>query len=229
NLDLAYTVDDSVPAAVVGDLTRLRQVVVNLLNNAIKFTEHGEVVVSVTSHVLEQRRCELQFSVRDTGIGIPSEALGRLFQPFSQVDLSTSRRYGGTGLGLAISSRLCELMGGTMSVDSTPGDGTTFAFTIVVEAAPVAPTRTALADQQPPLVGRLLLVVDDNATNRGLVVQYARAWGLVVHDTSSPGEALAWIQQGEQFDMGIIDARMPEMDGARLAAEIRKLRDAQAL
>ena len=120
----------------IGDLTRLRQVLVNLLNNAIKFTERGEVVVAVASRALGDTRHEVQFEVRDTGIGIPAEGLGRLFQPFSQVDLSTSRKYGGTGLGLAISNRLCELMGGTMQVKSTLGEGTTFAFTVVAEAAP---------------------------------------------------------------------------------------------
>jgi PAS domain S-box-containing protein len=229
NLDLACTLDDTVPTAVIGDLTRLRQVVVNLLNNAIKFTERGEVVVSVGSRVLEDQRYELQFAVRDTGIGIPADGLERLFQPFSQVDLSTSRKYGGTGLGLAISNRLCELMGGTMRVESIPGEGTTFSFTVVVEGGPGTPPRARLGEQQPPLVGRILLVVDDNDTNRGLVGRYARAWGLKVSDTSSPTEALAWVQGGELFDVAILDSVMPEMDGAALAAEIRKHRDAPAL
>jgi PAS domain S-box-containing protein len=229
NLDLAYTVEDGVPGAVIGDLTRLRQVLVNLLNNAIKFTEHGEVVVAVASRTLGDTRHELQFAVRDTGIGIPADGLGRLFQPFSQVDLSTSRKYGGTGLGLAISNRLCELMGGTMQVQSTLGEGTTFAFTVVAEAAPDAAPRARLRDEQPPLHGRHLLVVDDNATSRRLVVQFAQAWGMQVRDTASPGEALEWIRRGDPFDVAILDSLMPELDGAALAAEIRRYRDARAL
>jgi CheY-like chemotaxis protein len=116
-----------------------------------------------------------------------------------------------------------------MRVESVPGKGTTFAFTIVIEGAPHAPARLRLGEQQPPLVGRILLIVDDNATNRGLVLQYARVWGLKVTDTSSPAEALAWVQRGEPFDIAILDSVMPEMDGAVLAAEIRKYRDAHAL
>jgi CheY-like chemotaxis protein len=167
--------------------------------------------------------------VRDTGVGIPAEDLGRLFQPFSQVDPSTSRKYGGTGLGLAISRRICELMGGSMTVQSTPGQGTTFSFTVLVEATPELKSGAALADQQPLLMGRLLLVVDDNDTNRAIVAEYARTWGMLVSETSSPTEALAWIQRGDPFDLALLDAVMPEMDGTALAAEIRKERDAQTL
>jgi CheY-like chemotaxis protein len=145
------------------------------------------------------------------------------------VDLSTSRKYGGTGLGLAISKRLCELMGGTMWVESTSGEGTTFAFTIVAEAAAGTGTRVDLAGQQPPLVGKRLLVVDDSATNRRIVVQHARAWGMLVRDTSSPTEALEWIRRGDPFDLAILDVVMPGMDGVHLAAEIRKHRDAALL
>jgi CheY-like chemotaxis protein/anti-sigma regulatory factor (Ser/Thr protein kinase) len=218
-----------VPASLIGDATRLRQVVVNLLNNAVKFTERGEVVVSVASRSLSDGRHELRFAVRDTGIGIPADRLDRLFQPFSQVDLSTSRKYGGTGLGLAISKRLCELMGGTMWAESTSGEGTTFAFTIVAETAPRGATRAGLGGQQPPLVGKRLLVVDDNATNRRIVVQHARAWGMLVRDTPSPTEALEWIRRGDPFDIAILDVVMPEMDGVQLAAEIRKHRHARVL
>jgi len=229
NLDLACTVDDGVPGAVVGDPTRLRQVLVNLLNNAIKFTERGEVVVSVSSRALDEQRHELRFAVRDTGIGIPADSLGRLFQPFSQVDLSTSRKYGGTGLGLAISNRLCELMGGTMYVESTAGVGTTFTFTVVTGIVPQPPAQLGAGEDQPRLLGRRLLVVDDNATNRGLVVQYARAWGLHTSATASPLEALEWIRRGDTFDLAILDSVMPEMDGAALAAAIRRQPHARAL
>jgi PAS domain S-box-containing protein len=231
NLDLACIVEDGVPAAVVGDLTRLRQVLVNLLNNAIKFTDSGEVVVSVAARTLDgdtQRRA-LQFAVRDTGIGIPAEALGKLFQPFSQVDLSTSRKYGGTGLGLAISHRLVELMGGTMHVRSTPGEGATFEFSVIADSVDGASVSAWLVEQQPPLRGKRLLVVDDNATNRGLVVQYARTWGMLVNETASADEALGWIQRGEQFDVAILDSLMPDTDGAALGLAIREQREASRL
>jgi signal transduction histidine kinase len=146
-LDLVYFIETGVPAAIFGDVTRLRQILVNLLSNAVKFTEEGEVVVSVTSRPPEDGRHELHFAVRDTGIGIPSDRMERLFQSFSQVDASTTRRYGGTGLGLAISKRLSEMMGGTMWAESPPsvppiggeekgGAGSTFHFTIHVGDAP---------------------------------------------------------------------------------------------
>ena len=229
NLDLACTIDDGVPTAIIGDATRLRQVIVNLLNNAVKFTEQGEVVVSVGSQPLGDQRHELQFAVRDTGIGVPPDRLNRLFQAFSQVDLSTSRKYGGTGLGLAISRRLCELMGGRMSVESTPNQGSTFAFSIVAEAATGVTTHVELSGEQPQLIGKRLLVVDDNATNRRIVVQHAHAWGMLPRDTASPTEALGWIQRGDPFDIAIVDVVMPEMDGVALAAEIRKHRSAREL
>jgi PAS domain S-box-containing protein len=229
NLDLEYTIDDDVPCAIVGDVTRLRQVVVNLLNNSIKFTEHGEVVVSVAARALTDRQHELHFTVRDTGIGIPVDGLERLFQPFSQVDLSTSRKYGGTGLGLAISKRLCELMGGTMWLENNTSDGATFAFTITAAAASDVTSHSELYSEQAWLLGKRLLIVDDNTTNRRLVVQYARAWGMLVRDTASPAKALEWMRRGDPFDVAILDATMPEMDGAALAAEIRKLGDRRGL
>jgi PAS domain S-box-containing protein len=229
NLDLAYSVDEGVPPAVIGDLTRLRQVLVNLLNNAIKFTDQGEVVVSVASRSLDDSRHELQFAVRDTGIGIPADSLSQLFQPFSQVDLSTSRKHGGTGLGLAISRRLCELMGGTMWVDSTLGKETTFSFTIVAEAAPQPAAHVYRGDDRSPLYGRRVLVVDDNDTTRNLIVRYAHAWGMQARGTPSPREALAWVRCAESFDVAIVDAHMPEMDGVELAAEIRNSDDGRAL
>jgi signal transduction histidine kinase/DNA-binding response OmpR family regulator len=229
-LDLSYLMEDGVPAALVGDVARLRQVLLNLLNNALKFTEQGEVVLSVASRLLADARHELHFAVRDTGIGIPTDRLDRLFQSFSQVDASTSRKYGGTGLGLAISKRLSELMGGTMWVDSGgPGTGSTFHFTIVAQAAPALTVRGHLDAEQPSLLGKRLLVVDDNATHRHIVGQYARTWGMVVRDTASPAEALSWIHRGDPFDLAILDLLMPEMSGGTLAGEIRAHRDARVL
>jgi signal transduction histidine kinase/DNA-binding response OmpR family regulator/HPt (histidine-containing phosphotransfer) domain-containing protein len=211
-------------------VTRLSQILVNLLSNAVKFTEEGEVVVSVTSRPPEDGRHKLLFAVRDTGVGIPPDRMDRLFQSFSQVDASTTRRYGGTGLGLAISKRLSEMMGGTMwaESDGVPGKGSTFHFTIQAEAAP-SPPRAYLQAAQPDLSGKRVLIVDDNATNRQILTLQTRAWGMLPRDTGSPIEALDWIRQGDPFDVAILDMQMPEMDGLMLAAEIRRERDAQTL
>jgi signal transduction histidine kinase/DNA-binding response OmpR family regulator/CHASE3 domain sensor protein len=226
-LDLACEVADGTPAAIVGDSTRLRQVLVNLLNNAVKFTDRGEVVLTVhrapsgNGAGVQQT---LHFAVRDTGVGIPTDRRDRLFRSFSQVDASTTRRYGGTGLGLAISKRLVELMGGQIWVESELGEGTVFHFTIVAEAVPDVASRAHLLGEQPALRGKRLLIVDDNATNRRIVVQYARNWGMLPIETASPIEALAWIARGDPFDVGVLDVAMPEMDGVVLATEIRRHR-----
>jgi PAS domain S-box-containing protein len=225
SLDLAYLVGDGTPAAIVGDVTRLRQVLLNLLSNAVKFTERGEVVLSVSARRLDGAAPlhELAFAVRDTGIGIPADRLGQLFQSFSQVDASTTRRYGGTGLGLAISQRLTELMGGRIGVTSEVGAGSEFRFTIRAAAAEVpVPTRLDLSGVQPSLRGKRVLVVDDNATNRRILTSHLSAWGMRARATASPGEALAWIRADERFDVGILDMHMPEMDGVALVRAIRE-------
>jgi PAS domain S-box-containing protein len=229
-LDLAIEVGPTVPAAIVGDVTRLRQVAINLLNNAVKFTEKGEVVLSVQAEANARQAgpMELHFSVRDTGIGIPADRLGRLFQSFSQVDASTSRKYGGTGLGLAISKRLVEMMGGRIWVESESGAGSTFHFAIQAEAVAMD-VRTRFRGEQPRLAGRRLLVVDDNPTNRRILRLQTRDWGMITSETGSPVEALAWMKRGDPFDLAILDLHMPEMDGAALATEIRKLRDEKKL
>jgi PAS domain S-box-containing protein len=232
-LDLAYLFDQGLPGAIVGDEIRLRQILINLLNNAIKFTDTGEVVVSVDGEALESgeevgREYELHFAVRDSGIGIPPDRLSRLFESFSQVDASTTRRYGGTGLGLAISKRLSELMGGTIWVESRVGEGSTFYFTIQAEQAPaLAPAHEH--DAPPQLHGRRVLIVDDNATNRYILVRQAESWGMLARDTASPTQALEWIRRGDPFDLAILDMQMPEMDGVTLAGEIRRYRDAREL
>jgi CheY-like chemotaxis protein/HPt (histidine-containing phosphotransfer) domain-containing protein len=228
-LDLAYVIDDDVPPAIVGDVTRLRQILLNMLSNAVKFTEAGEVVLSVTARPLASAH-ELTFAVRDTGIGIPADRLHGLFESFSQVDASTARKYGGTGLGLAISKRLTELMGGTLSVDSQPGCGSEFRCTIPAAAAAGAvPRRRELRGAQPSLDGRRMLVVDDNETNRRILTAYLETWGMRVRATGSPREALGWIEQGEPLDAGILDMHMPEMDGLALARGIRAHRPAAVL
>jgi PAS domain S-box-containing protein len=223
-VDLAYLIGDGTPVAIVGDVTRLRQILLNLLSNAVKFTEQGEVVLSVSARRLDDTAPhELTFSVRDTGIGIPSDRLSHLFQSFSQVDASTTRRYGGTGLGLAISQRLTELMGGRIGVTSEVGAGSEFRFTIRARTAELpARTRRDLSGMQPSLRGKRVLVVDDNATNRRILTSHLGAWGMAPRATGSPAEALAWIRADERFDIGILDMHMPEMDGVALAQAIRE-------
>ncbi|MGH2654045.1 MAG: PAS domain S-box protein [Actinomycetota bacterium] len=192
-LDLAYDLEPDVPAALVGDLTRLRQVFLNLLNNAVKFTERGEVVVTGKAERLgppDAGRYRLSFAVRDTGIGIPEDRRDRLFESFSQVDRSTTRRYGGTGLGLAISKRLVELMGGTLWAESSPGGGSTFHFTIEADEAP-APVRPFEQASTAQLEGRRILIVDDNATNRQILSRQTQAWGMIARETERPEEALS--------------------------------------
>ena len=228
-LNLAYLIDDQTPEAIVDDVTRLRQILVNLLSNAVKFTEIGEVVLHVAvDQIAPDDQFVLHFNVRDTGIGIPAERMGRLFRSFSQVDASTTRRYGGTGLGLAISKRLTEMMGGEMWVESQPGEGTTFHFTIQAQAA-AAPRRAYLGDIQPQLSGKRLLIVDDNETNQRILAHQTESWHMLARLTASPAEALTWLQQGEAFDAVILDMILPEMDGLELATAIRHLDIGQKL
>ncbi|HEY9650980.1 MAG TPA: ATP-binding protein, partial [Coleofasciculaceae cyanobacterium] len=213
-LELAYLIDPQAPPIIVGDVTRVRQVLVNLLSNGIKFTETGEVVVSVVSCQLSPLSekatdnaqanlgdlYEIQFTVRDTGIGIPPERITRLFQPFSQVDSSTTRQYGGTGLGLAISKRLCEMMGGRIWAESEPGRGSIFHFTIVVTGAGASVlTESPIRQQQ--LMGKRLLIVDDNATNRKILISQALSWGMSFRAAASGEQALNWLRAGELFDL----------------------------
>jgi signal transduction histidine kinase/DNA-binding response OmpR family regulator len=221
-LELVYDMEEGTPEAVVGDVTRLRQILLNLLNNAVKFTEQGDVSLTVLARVAEDRGVQLQFTVRDTGIGIPADKIEGLFESFSQADASTSRRYGGTGLGLAISRRLAELMGGTVRAHSSgvPGHGSEFHVQITAGVAQSEPARAAAA--MPALVGRRLLVVDDNDTNRRLVVRYAAAWGMLVTDASSGANALEVLEREGPFDAAVLDLMMPVMDGFELAAALRR-------
>ncbi|WP_167481066.1 GAF domain-containing protein [Mesorhizobium waimense] len=232
-LDLAYLVEPGTPDGIVADSTRLRQILLNFLNNAVKFTERGEIVLSVmkippaedsgTSHSgSEESLSTLRFAVRDTGIGIPEDRLDRLFKSFSQVDASTTRRYGGTGLGLAISKRLAELMGGEVWVESVEGSGTTFFFTIRAAAAP-APRQAQMSVAKVELAGKRLLIVDDNATNRRILSLQAQSWAMVPHTTHSPLDALNRIASGQQYDAVVLDMNMPEMDGIELAKRLRGL------
>jgi CheY-like chemotaxis protein len=233
-IELAYLVEEDVPSAIIGDVTRLRQIMINLINNALKFTEEGEVVLSVRSIKSTMRgkkpqKTRLEFSIRDTGIGIPQERMDRLFQAFSQVDASTSRKYGGTGLGLAISKRLSEMMGGDMRVESEVGIGTTFHFTIMAERAPEIKKRPHMAGEQAALSGKLVLVVDDNETNRRILNLQGKNWGMNVRATKSPKQALKWLKMGDPFDLAILDMNMPEMTGVELAKAIRELKGTERL
>jgi CheY-like chemotaxis protein len=224
-LDLLYEIAEGVPRELRGDVTRLRQILVNLLGNALKFTERGEVEltvrpVPVAPDAPDQPR-ELQFAVRDTGIGIPPEAQDRLFHSFTQVDASTTRKYGGTGLGLAISKRLAELMGGRMWLESEPGRGSTFFFTLRGEW--IRSSQPYVSAGRVQLRGKRILVVDDNATNRRILTSLMDKWGMQPTVVSGAQPALELLRQGGRFDLAILDMYMPDMDGVMLAREIRQL------
>ena len=221
-LDLAYFLAPALPEVLEGDGSRIRQILVNLLGNAVKFTHTGEVTVSIDLLTEREGTIELQVAVRDTGIGIAADRMDRLFKPFSQVDPSTTREYGGTGLGLAICRRLCELMGGRIWVTSTVGQGTTFFFTLVANVSAVPP-KVSLRGTIPALTGRRLLVIDDNQTNQRIVVAQAKSWGMQVHVAATGPEGLALLQAGERFDVVLLDMQMPKMDGLQVATAIRAL------
>lgn len=218
-LEIGYLIDEELPAAFIGDVTRLRQILVNLLNNAVKFTESGGIILSIAGKNLKNDQYLLEFSVRDTGIGIPEDKLDRLFRSFSQIDASTTRRYGGTGLGLAISKSLSEIMGGTMWVESEVGQGSTFYFTIVADSVD-EPLRHYLDPMQPDLANRRVLIVDDSETGRLILARQIGAWGMEPVTAASGSEALRLLANDGPFDLAILDYQMPRMDGAALAAKI---------
>ncbi len=224
-IEITSVVEDGTPATLVGDEGRVKQILVNLLGNALKFTERGEVVLTVSARPLGGARHEVEFRVRDTGVGIPKERFDRLFKVFSQVDASTTRRFGGSGLGLAICKRLSEQMGGRIWVESEPGKGSTFAFTIVGEAIE-APVRDGAARE---LAGKRVLIVDDNQTNRRILKLQTERWGMLARETESPAEAVEWIRRGDPFDVALLDYQMPDMDGLMLTAEIRRSKTADTL
>ena len=227
-IELGCLIDEGVPAGILGDEARLRQVLLNLLANGIKFTAEGEVVVLVHAEPTGSGSYRLELLVRDTGIGIPPDRMDRLFTSFSQVDTSTTRRFGGTGLGLAISKRLVDLMGGTISVESAPGRGSTFRIALPVTEAQV-PSQVHVEEGLPQLVGKRILVVDDNATNREIVTRHARSWGMEPVAVERSADALALVESGEPFDLAVLDMMMPQMDGLALGGEIRSRRTAQDL
>ncbi len=230
-LELAYEVGGDLPPAVRGDQGRLRQIVLNLMSNAVKFTEAGEIVLSVrASPIVREGKGEgskagwqVEVDVRDTGIGITPEGMDRLFQSFSQADASISRRYGGTGLGLAISRRLAEAMDGSLTAESSgvPGEGATFHLVVQLEAAPASAVRKRRPRELVELAGRSVLIVDDSATNRRILAAQLARWSIRTRETASASEALKWIKGGEPFDVVLLDLVMPGMDGLALAEAIR--------
>ncbi|GAB3320733.1 hybrid sensor histidine kinase/response regulator [Larkinella ripae] len=220
-LDLLYEIEHPVPTQIIGDALRLRQILINLVGNAIKFTERGEVFVSIgVQERISDQQLELVFRVRDTGIGIPEDKRQRLFKAFSQVDSSMTRRYGGTGLGLAISERLVKLMGGTIWVDSRVGTGTTFTFTIRCAISQQA-QRQYIFFNTGENDGKRVLLVDDNPTNLTILKSHLEQWKLVVVAASSGKQALALMTQEAPFQLVVTDMQMPEMNGVQLARNIR--------
>jgi PAS domain S-box-containing protein len=229
-LDLMYLVEPEVPDWIHGDLTRVRQVLVNLVSNAVKFTERGEVVVSVRVVPAAQgadaeRPLELEFCVRDTGIGIDDDKMPRLFQPFTQMDSGTTRKYGGTGLGLAICKRLVEAMGGKLWAESDgAGKGSRFYFNL--PTAPAASVDQLTPPAPPPLRARRALLVNDNPTELRILALQAERCGMTQRSCLSGGEALSLLEAGEGFDVVVTDVQMEGMDGNALAQGLRRLRPA---
>jgi light-regulated signal transduction histidine kinase (bacteriophytochrome)/CheY-like chemotaxis protein len=223
DIELAGAIEPDVPSRLRGDPGRLRQILTNLIGNALKFTSEGEVIVRVSKGTETETHAEVRIEVQDSGIGIPLETQGRLFQAFSQADGSTSRKYGGTGLGLAISKQLVTLMEGKIGVKSEPGKGSTFWFTTQLEKQTgEAVTRHALAFDQLPM---RVLVVDDNHTNRQILLNQVRAWKMQVGSAASGDEALdrlrVAVAEGQPYDVALLDVQMPAMDGFTLAAAIK--------
>lgn len=222
-LDLLYLIDTDVPTNLFGDSNRLRQILINLINNAIKFTEKGEVFISVQNLFEKDGIYELKFSVKDSGVGIKQETISALFEPFIQADSSTTRKYGGTGLGLAISKRLVNLMMGDIWVESEIGKGSTFNFTIKVRSSGIGQTKLYVKGYLPELRNRKVLIVDDNQTNRHILKLQFDLWGLKPMLAASGKEALDIIENEVTFDLIVLDLQMPEMDGIELAGLIKNI------
>ena len=222
-LDLIYQIDPRVPTQIIGDSLRLRQVLINLIGNAIKFTKEGEILIEVKmAKLLEKGNMELSFSVKDTGIGIAADKMEKLFKAFSQVDTATTRQYGGTGLGLVISQKLVHLMGGDFKVKSTLGDGTTFTFTMQTSASAEL-VKTYVYTNQEGLANRKILLIDDNHTNLRILKEQLEQWNQRPVLSSSGKQALEILQQFADFDLVITDMQMLDMDGVEVAQKIKSM------
>ncbi len=224
-LEIAFAIAPDTPSLLRGDSLRLGQVLTNLVSNAVKFTEAGEVIISIAPAPTESAPTQLQFSVRDTGIGLDADQVAGLFQPFSQAGTDTSRKYGGTGLGLAICKRLVEMMGGQIWVESTPGEGSTFFFTVALQPVEADVTPNVAAHPSNYLKDRRVLIVDDNASAREVLADMVSEFGMIAETAVSGLEALALLrseaQNGKPFDIVLMDWRMPDMDGLETARQIR--------
>jgi CheY-like chemotaxis protein len=227
-LELAFELQPDVPEALIGDPGRLRQVIVNLVGNAIKFTDQGEVVVYVETESRNGEHIQLHFTVADTGIGIPTDKQLAIFEAFRQADGSMTRKYGGTELGLTISSRLVELMAGRIWVESTPGTGSRFHFTARF-ALQQTPARMVVPRHPAALRDMRVLVVDDNATNRHILLKILENWHMKPIAAESGGAAIVILRDstglGRNFPLILLDAQMPEMDGFALAEYIKRQPD----
>jgi signal transduction histidine kinase/CheY-like chemotaxis protein len=229
HLELVYLYEPTLAYSFIGDAGRIRQILVNLLSNAVKFTHQGEVVVEITGSESGDVR-QVQIAVSDTGIGIPVDRRGRLFQAFSQVDASTTRQYGGTGLGLAICKRLTQAMNGDIWVTGNSQGGSTFQVRLPLE---VAPCETPPVSEQMGSTGQLrhrrVLIVGDSPSNRRMWRLHCESWGMAVTDSGSASQALGWVAAGQQFDVALLDSGLPDTEQGTLAYRLRALRNARAL
>jgi CheY-like chemotaxis protein len=227
-LYLGYSIDSNAPERIVGDSARLRQILINLLNNAVKFSEKGAVKIEVSGRKLDDSNHEIRFSVNDSGVGIPENWMNLLFQPFTQIDSSTTRTYGGTGLGLAICKKLVEMMGGTIWVESQLGKGSTFYFTIVAPSATKMQTPSMVEGNNPkisPMHGKprtiRILVAEDNPINQMMMLKMLNKLGYDADIASNGLEVLKSLEL-QPYDLILMDIQMPEMDGFQATMEIRK-------
>ncbi len=226
NIELLINIDSEVPSLLKGDPGRLRQIIINLLGNAIKFTSEGEIVLSVNVLRETENRVLLKFSLTDTGVGISQEKLQNLFDPFTQADSSTTRKYGGTGLGLTISSQIASLLGGEIGVESTPGKGSTFWFTAdMIIRKPSQISRNEMTDETALLNSLNILIVDDNQTNRAILAGMMKNWGCRYQEADSGDTALLLLRDAllkdDPFDIAVLDMQMPDMDGETLGRVIK--------
>ena len=224
-LGIYYFIDPTIPQMITGDLTRLRQILVNLVGNAIKFTEGGEVVIKIKQLEIQKDEVVLEFTVSDTGIGIPQEKIDTLFKPFSQVDPTTTRKYGGSGLGLAISQNLIKLMNGDIKVNSVIEQGSVFTFTIKTSYNQKDEQPDSISSNQKVIKGKKILIVDNHQTNNSILSTLFRNLGLETFSVNSAEKSIKLLQEVGDFDLIVIDNELPDIPGIELVSEIKKLKN----